>query len=65
MDENKTSTPENMQLCRIMIVFPVKDDVEAINCKKKIAESLVNIQNARMDFNITSMQGGKPLGSQI
>jgi len=56
MEENdKTDLPKLMQLCRITIVFPVSDDMQAVTYKKKIVESIADITEARIDFNLVTM----------
>ena len=43
------------QICSINIAFPVEDDNEAIQLKKKIEQTLKDNPNARIDFRITSI----------
>ncbi len=39
-------------VCKIDIMFPVKSDDEAIDIKKKIAESLKDVEQIRIQFTI-------------
>lgn len=43
------------QVCTIQIAFPVEDDNEAIQLKKKIEQALKDNPEARVDFRITKM----------
>jgi len=40
------------QICSIRIAFPVETDEQAIEYKKKIAEILSNISDARIEFSL-------------
>ena len=48
------------QVCSISIAFPVEDDNEAIQLKKKIEQALKDNPEARVDFRITKMPNRQP-----
>lgn len=54
-NERTTETQRNQEFCTIRIMFPVKSDEEAIDCKKKIAAAISDKPEAQTDFRITSM----------
>lgn len=56
--ENKT--PQPTQVCSIRIGFPVDSDEQAIGYKKKIAEVLSDIPNARIEFSLMAIPAGIP-----
>lgn len=60
MTEEKTlSTPK--QICSIRIMFPVESDAQAMICKNKIDEIIVDIPAAQTEFSIRSVPN-RPIG---
>ena len=46
---------EYKQLCNITIMFPVKNDEEGVEVKKKIAVIVADMTNVRLNFTLTSL----------
>jgi len=40
------------EICSIRVIFPVMSDEQAIDCKKKIAASVVDIPEAQIHFSL-------------
>lgn len=54
MDEEKqVQLPK--QLCTIRIAFPVESDEQAITLKKKVSDVLGDVQQARLEFSIVTV----------
>ncbi len=49
------TTTEKREVCSITVIFPVSNDDEAIAVKKVVAESVKTIEDARIDFRISSI----------
>jgi len=59
-----TTPPQNQtgsEICSIRIIFPVGSDEEAINYKKKIAEVIAPMPEARMQFSLMPMAKDMPI----
>lgn len=44
----------NQEICIMKVIFPVKSDEQAIDCKKKIKSALADIPEAQIDFRLMS-----------
>jgi len=49
---------DSKQICTISVGFPCRDDVEALEVKRKIEEATKEIEKVRIDFRIVNV--GKP-----
>ncbi|GAH11557.1 unnamed protein product [marine sediment metagenome] len=54
-NERTTPTPDKQEICTIRIIFPVESDEDAIECKKKIQNTLSDKPDVLFDFTIKSM----------
>lgn len=59
MDEEKP-VQLSKELCTIRIAFPVESDEQAIEYKKKLGRVLADIQQARIEFSITTLPSRPP-----
>ena len=48
------------EICSIRIAFPTESSEDAIKYKKKIAEVLADMPDARIDFSLMTVPKGKP-----
>ena len=54
-NEKSTTTPAKQEVCTIRIMFPVESDEQAIECKKKIATALSDMQDVQTQFSIMTV----------
>jgi len=64
MDNNETQETtlqvdkaQPKELCRITVVFPLRDDTSAMNLRREIAKWLANDPQAQITFTIASLPG--------
>lgn len=50
--ENENKPPTITQVCSIRIMFPVVNDEQAIEYKKKVSIALADIPQARIEFSL-------------
>lgn len=53
------------EICSIRIMFPVENDEQAIDCKKKVEAVLVDIPETQVHFTLMSSPSGSVNVPQI
>lgn len=62
---NEQNNGQLTQACRIIVMFPVESDEQALTVKRHITEALSEIKEAQLDFSIRTMPLNTPIRSMV